>query len=87
MLNSFKFLLVRNSSCLFEIDVRKRLDGNKSWERQLMPKRKHASSPRLASGRKVVKLSPYVPPVTDRNMSHQVKLLPSPVKSARWRMT
>ena len=85
MLKSCKLLLVRNSSCLFDIDVRKSFDWNEPCQEQLMPKRKHAKS-RPASGTKFVKLSPYVPQVSARKMSmsqSKVKVLPSPVKSVR----
>ena len=84
MLKSFNFLITRNSSCLFNIDIRTSVGWNNPRQDQLMPKRKQAKSSRQSSGLKFVKLSPYFPPVSARNMSQSnVKLLPSPVKSAR----
>ena len=86
MLKSFNFLLTRNSSCLFNIDIRTSVGWNNPS--QLMPKRKQVKSSRQRSGVKFAKLSPYCPPsVSVRNMSQSqsnVKLLPTPVKSARW---
>ena len=85
MFKSFNFLLSRNSSCLFNTDLRTSLGWNYPHQDQLMPKRKQAKSSRPSSGLKFVKLSPYFPPVSARSMSQSsVKLLPTPVKSARW---
>ena len=86
MLKSFNFLLTKNSSCLFNIDIRTSVGWNNPQD-QLMPKRKQAKSSRQSSDIKFVKLSPYFPPVSASNMSQSqanVKLLPTPVKSARW---
>ena len=82
MLKSLNFLLTRNSSCLFHLDIRTSVGQD-----QLMPKRKQAKSSRPSSDIKFVKLSPYFPPVSGSASSmsqSSVKVLPSPVKSARW---
>ena len=85
MLKSLNFLLRRNSSCLFNLDIRTSVGWDNPRQVQLMPKRKQVKSSRQGSGVKFVKLSPYFPPVSARNMSQSsVKLLPTPVKSARW---
>ena len=87
MLKSFNVLLTRNSSCLYNIDIRTSVGWINPPQDQLMPKRKQAKSSRPSSDIKFVKLSPYFPPVSDSASSmsqSSVKVLPSPVKSARW---